>query len=45
MSGVVGRSHVILPVEGPSLCTSLTVVKCVCVNGHWLCLQWLAVTV
>ena len=38
-------SHIIMPLERPSLCTSLTGVKCVCVNSLWLCLQWLAVSV
>ena len=31
---------VMLAVHRKSLCTSLTGVKCVCVNGLWLCLQW-----
>ena len=33
-------SLVMLPVQRISLCTSLTGVKCVCVKGLWLCLQW-----
>ena len=35
-----GMSLVMLPVQRPSLCTSLTGIKCVCVKGLWLCLQW-----
>ena len=31
-----GGSLVILPVQRPSLCTSLTGVKCVCAKGLWL---------
>ena len=37
-------SLVMLPVQRPSLCNSLTGVKSVCVKGLWLCLQWLAVS-
>ena len=33
-------SLVMLPVQRKSLCTYLTGVKCVCVKGLWLCLQW-----
>ena len=40
MGGGVGGSHEMLPVQRPSLCTSLTGVKCVCVKGLWLCLHW-----
>ena len=40
-----GGFLVMLPVQRPSLCTSLTGVKCVCVKGLWLCLQWLVVRV
>ena len=31
---------VMLPVHRKSLCTSLTGVKCVCMKGLGLCLQW-----
>ena len=33
-------SLVMLLVQRPSLCTSLTGMICVCVKGLWLCLQW-----
>ena len=33
----VGGSLVMLPMHRPSLFTSLTGVKCVCVKGLWLC--------
>ena len=35
-----GMSLVMLLVQRPSLCTSLTGMKRVCVKGLWLCLQW-----